>query len=88
MILLKEITMDNFQQFKGLPSDILVVESKEGPVRMKHKFYMVGIIVCMAPGLFRIQFSNGKSSGFELSVGELIKTRSDLYRFFYIEIKP
>jgi hypothetical protein len=87
MVLIKEITVENFEQFRGLPSDILVVESKAGPVRMKHKFFLVGIVVSMAPNLFRVQFTNGQSSGFENSVSELIKARSDLYRFFYIEIK-
>lgn len=88
MVLIKEITAENFGQFKGLPSNVLVVESKSGPVQMKHLHYEVGIIVNLGPSLFRVQFSYGRVSKSADSVKELVDRLSDLYRFFYIEIKP
>jgi hypothetical protein len=90
MVLIKEITLKNFREFEGMETNVLVVESKEGPIKMKHTFYLVGIVVpdTHLKG-YHVNFTNGShSGGYYKKVSDLIKGLSHLYKFFYIEIKP
>jgi hypothetical protein len=96
MILIKEITIENCKQFRGLPANVMVVEHKRGDMQMKHSFYLIGIIVCEPhhPLMreknewgFYIQFTNGDKSGFYNSVTELMEDQQVIYSFYYIEIK-
>lgn len=91
MILFKEITQKNCQEFAGLPANIMVAEHKQGPVKLKHSFCLIGIVVCEIDQkegrYFYVQFSNGNSSGVYNSVFELLEKESGVFSFYYVEIK-
>lgn len=90
MILIKEITVENCMQFRNMAANVLVVEHKQGDEKMRHSFYLVGILVCEIIGgrwHFQIKFSDGNTSGIYYSVLELIKREAKYFSFYYIEIK-
>jgi len=100
MILIKEITIENCQAFKGLPANIMVVEHKRGDKQMKHSFYLIGMIVSelgeiadeqgdhlISQWQFHVQFTNGSRSGVYNSVKDLLQEQAKYFSFYYIEIK-
>ena len=91
MILIKQITLLNYWQFNGMEANVIVVEHKEGEFKMRHPFYLIGIIVCEYDDrkrrYFYVQFSNGNAGAVYNSVLELLQKESKYFSFYYIEIK-
>ena len=92
MLLIKQITLLNYWQFYGMEANVIVVEHKEGEFKMRHHFYMVGIIVSEFDDskgryFFYLKFSNGNTGAIYNSILELILKESKYFSFYYIEIK-
>jgi hypothetical protein len=89
MIILKEVTLENYKQFIGLLGNVMVVESnQEG--RKEYNELRVGIIVrkdmdeCWR---YYVQFSNGTRTQGYVSFLSLISDQSEFFYFVNIEIK-
>ena len=91
MVLIKEITIKNCTQFTGMPASILVVEHKKGERKMRHMYYLMGIVVCQHGNdggkYFYIQFSTGGVTGSYPTVSAMLKAEAEYFSFYYIEIK-
>jgi hypothetical protein len=85
MVLIKQLTQQNWKNYIGLPCDILVREggSKVWP-RKVHRD--IGIVVKKGQQVY-IKWQGGGFTDCFNSVGEMIEQASEVFSFYYIEFK-
>jgi hypothetical protein len=87
MILIKQLTTENWKQFKGLPAKILVMDggTKSWPKGERR----IGIVESLGrSGCVRVHWQDGLGTGIFDSVGALVEYYCESISFYYIEIKP
>ncbi len=87
-LVLEQITRENLYLFKGVESNILVVEHKRGPIVSKHSHYDVGLVCWKYE---KRRFSIRWARGFEsiesyATLSGMIDSLSKFYDFFCIKI--
>ena len=88
MILIKEVTKNNYREFQGFAAHFIITArdtTSEG------RASNIGILISeFGTDImeFSIQLSNGFRTKKYRSLPELIEKEGDFVRFYYIEIKP
>lgn len=79
MVLIKELTIQNWKELRGQPLTVLVSVKKTRQLGM----------VTYLEGAYKIHWNDGYwRSVIGSSVGDLIERGAKIYDFFYVEINP
>jgi hypothetical protein len=85
MILIKQITIENYKEFKGLPVDILVRLGGD-EVWTKSTHPPLGMVIWDS-GRYYIQWQNGNAGHWYMTIFEMIERLHGSVSFYHIEIK-
>ena len=85
MIVIKQLTADNWRSFVGQPADVMV---RQGGTKVwpKSMHPPIGLVIQDKNKRFYIQWQTGETGHWHRTIGEMIEQLHESISFFYIEI--